>query len=101
MRDAASFPHPRDFKQAKRIRYVAETDTLFIAGTTEENRNQHWKPGGPVIARYNGWLQNRRSLRWKIVVPYANGSAGHSSCEPMGFDVAGDFLFVPYTGASK
>ena len=37
----------------------------------------------------------------QIVAPYADGSKGHSSCEPMGFDVAGDFVFVPYTGASK
>ena len=95
------FAAPADFKQLKRVRYLPESDTLFLAGTTEEHKNQHWKPSGPVIARYDGWLKGARKLRWKIVAPYAGGSKGHDSCEPMGFDVAGDFVFAPYTGASK
>ena len=53
------------------------------------------------MARYDGWLKGGRTLRWKMVTPYASGSSGHSSCEPMGFDVAGGYVFVPYTGASK
>ncbi len=95
------FRHPVEFKHVKRLRYDPVTDTMFLGGTTDEHRNQHWKPMGPVIARYDGWLHGRRALRWKIVTPYAAGSSGHTSCEPMGFDVAGDYLFVPYTGASK
>lgn len=39
--------------------------------------------------------------RWTIVALYAKGSHGHESCEPMGFDIAGDYLFVPYTGAAS
>ncbi len=96
-----TFAAPPEFKQLKRVRYLPDTDTLFLAGVTDEHKNQHWKPSGPVIARYDGWLKGARQLRWKIVAPYADGSQGHSSCEPMGFDVAGDFIFVPYTGASK
>lgn len=96
-----TFSTPAEFKQVKRIRYVPETDTLFLAGTTEEHRNQHWKPSGPVIACYDHWLKGDRKLRWQMVAPYAGGSQGHDSCEPMGFDVAGEFVFLPYTGASK
>ena len=96
-----SFAAPPEFKQVKRLRYLPESDTLFLAGTTAEHQNQHWKPGGPVLARYDGWLKGERTLRWKFVAPYARGSAGHFSCEPMGFDVAGEYVFVPYTGASK
>lgn len=96
-----TFPHPPEFKQVKRVRYLPESDTLFLAGTTDGHKNQHWKPSGPVLARYDDWLKGERKLRWTIVAPYAGGSQGHSSCEPMGFDVAGDFVFVPYTGASK
>lgn len=96
-----TFPHPAEVKQVKRLRYVPATDTLFLAGTTDDHRNQHWKPSGPVIARYDGWLKGSRTLRWKAVLPYAAGSQGHSSCEPMGFDVAGDYVLVPYTGASR
>ena len=96
-----SFAAPPEFKQVKRLRYLPESDTLFLAGTTAEHQNQHWKPSGPVMARYDGWLKGGRTLRWKMVTPYASGSSGHSSCEPMGFDVAGGYVFVPYTGASK
>ena len=96
-----TFPHPAEFKQVKRVRYLPESDTLFLAGTTDAHKNQHWKPSGPVLARYDGWLKGERKLRWTLVAPYSSGSSGHSSCEPMGFDVGGDFIFVPYTGASK
>jgi hypothetical protein len=95
------FSHPLEFKQVKRLRYLPDGDVLLLAGTTPEHNNQHWKPSGPVFARYDGWLAGERKLRWRFVAPYTTGSQGHSSCEPMGFDVAGDFVFVPYTGASK
>ena len=95
------FPHPDGFQQVKRLRYDAANDILYLGGTTTDEKNQHWKPMGPVIARYDGWLHGKRQQRWRITLPYTNGSRGHESCEPMGFDVAGDFLFAPYTGASK
>ena len=96
-----TFPHPDGFREVKRLRYDAASDTLYLGGTTAEDKNQHWKPMGPVLARYDGWLRGPRKLRWRVTLPYARGSSGHESCEPMGFDVAGDFVFAPYTGASK
>jgi hypothetical protein len=94
------FPAPGGFREIKRLRYDPATDTMFLGGTTEEHANQHWKPMGPVIARFDGWMKGPRKA-WEIVAPYAKGSRGHESCEPMGFDIAGDFVFVPYTGASR
>ena len=94
------FPHPVEFMEVKRLRYDPASDVMYLGGTTKEHKNQHWKPIGPVIARYNNWRKDRK-LAWTITLPYAKGSQGHESCEPMGFDVAGDYLFVPYTGASK
>jgi len=96
-----TFLHPDGFHEVKRLRYDSTADTLYLGGTTTEDRNQHWKPMGPVLARYDGWLHGARTLRWRVTLPYATGASGHESCEPMGFDVAGDFVFVPYTGASK
>jgi hypothetical protein len=96
-----TFPHPDGSHEVKRLRYDIATDTLYLGGTTTEDHNQHWKPMGPVIARYDGWLHGTRTLRWRVTLPYAHGASGHESCEPMGFDVAGDFIFVPYTGAAK
>lgn len=100
-RTMRTFPRPTKLARVKRLRYDPEHDTLYLGGTTAEHRNQHWKPMGPVICRYDGWSRADRTLRWRIVAPYEKGSSGHSSCEPMGFDVAGDYLFVPYTGASR
>ncbi len=120
-----NFPHPAEFTQVKRIRYIPETDTLYLGGCATvdgiERKNQHWKPMGPVICRYDNFLAQEPGvsapgekrgdrtgsgglhprLKWKTVLPYVSGSKGHESCEPMGFDVAGDYIFVPYTGASK
>ena len=123
------FPHPAEFTQVKRIRYDAKTDTLYLGGCAMvdgvEYKNQHWKPMGPVVCRYDHFLANSLGasiirekredndsrerdsgglhprLGWKIVLPYVKGSKGHESCEPMGFDIAGDYMFVPYTGSSK
>ncbi len=95
-----TFEPPAELKQTKRLRYDPATDTMYLGGTTDEHSNQHWKPMGPVICRYDSWSSNR-ALRWKIVAPYQKGSSGHSSCEPMTIDFAGDYLFVPYTGDSR
>ncbi len=96
-----TFAHAAEFSEVKRVRYDVKTDTLYLGGTKGDDKNQHWKPMGPVIARYDGWLKGERKLRWQITAPYQKGSSGHESCEPMGFDIAGDYVFVPYTGAGK
>ncbi len=95
------FARPSGFEKIKRLRYDPTTDTMYLGGTTKEHGNQHWKPMGPVISRYDHWTTPDPKPRWTIVAPYARGSHGHESCEPMGFDIAGDYLFVPYTGASR
>ena len=95
------FDRPDELDRIKRLRYDAETDTMYLGGVTGEHENQHWKPMGPVLCRYDHWSQPSRTLRWKTVAPYERGSSGHASCEPMGFDVAGDYVFIPYTGRSE
>jgi hypothetical protein len=101
-----TYPHPAAFETVKRLRYDSEHDVMYLGGTTKAAANQHWKPMGPVIARYDGWMKAETSgampaPTWTIVMPYERGAKGHESCEPMGFDAAGDYLFIPYTGASK
>jgi hypothetical protein len=95
------FEKPDALSRIKRLRYYPEQDVMYVGGTTAEHANQHWKPMGPVLCRYDQWSKPSRRMRWQVVLPYAKGSQGHESCEPMGFDVAGDFIFLPYTGASK
>ena len=96
-----TWPKPAEFAQLRRLRYDSATDTMILGGTTTEHRNQHWKPMGPVMVRYDKWSSATPTRRWTLVAPYDNGAQGHFSCEPMGFDTAGDYLFVPYTGESK
>ncbi|WP_165227552.1 hypothetical protein [Aquisphaera insulae] len=74
---------------------------MFLGGTTHEHTNQQWKPMSPVLCRDDRWGAGPSRPTWRIVAPYATGSQGHESCESMGFDVAGDYLFVPHTGASR
>ncbi len=91
-----TFPRPEGFKMVKRLRYDSASDTLYMGGTTAEAENQHWKPMGPMIACYDGWLNGAQKLRWRVTLPYSHGASGHESCEPMGFDVADDFIFVQF-----
>ena len=95
------FPKTEEFDRLKRIRYYPETDTMYLGGTTADHKNQHWKPMGPVICRYDNWSQGNRQPRWQIIAIYEKGSKGHSSCEPMTFDIAGNYIFIPYTGKSS
>ncbi len=95
------FDKPEQLDRVKRLRYDSDMDTMYLGGVTSEHKNQHWKPMGPVICRFDDWSKPSRTLRWKIIAPYQHGSSGHASCEPMGFDVAGEYLFVPYTGRSE
>jgi hypothetical protein len=74
---------------------------MLLGGNRGENRNQHWKPMGPVLACYDHWSTDKRRLRWRVVLPYAKGSQGHESAEPISFDVAGDYVFVAYTRGLK
>lgn len=94
------FPKPAQFDQVRRLRYDAATDTMILGGTFGADTNQHWKPMGPVLCRYDQWSRPTPTLTWRIVAPFVVGTAIHASCEPASFDVAGDYLFVSYTGAS-
>jgi len=94
---SVAYPKPPQFEQVKRLRYYPDTDAMYLGGTTPEHKNQHWKPMGPVLCRYDDWTGNR-TLRWQLVAPSAEGSTGHTSCEPMGFDIAAT-TFSPPTPA--
>ena len=98
---AQVWPKPAEFDEMRRVHYLADREALLVGGTKGGDRNQHWKPMGPVLARYDGWMKGERKLRWKTVLPLERGSQGHESVEPMSFDVAGDFLFVAYTRGMK
>lgn len=94
---AVACPRPTELDEVRRTKYLPSSDTLLLGGNQGAERNQHWKPMGPVLACYDKWLGGERKLRWKVLLPYEKGARGHESAEPISFDVAGNFIFVAYT----
>jgi hypothetical protein len=94
-------PRPAEFDEVRRLHYLPAEDVMLLGGNRGEYRNQHWKPMGPVLSCYDRWSDEKRRLRWGVVLPYAKGSQGHESAEPISFDVAGDYVFVAYTRGLK
>jgi hypothetical protein len=94
-------PRPAELDEVRRLQYLPAADAMLLGGNRGDNRNQHWKPMGPVLACYDHWSAATRRLRWRVVLPYAKGSQGHESAEPISFDAAGDYIFVAYTRGLK
>lgn len=92
-----TWPRPAEFDEVRRLRFLPGRDVLLAGGNKGQDKNQHWKPMGPVLCRYDGWAGGKPTLRWRVVLPFARGSKGHESAEPISFDVAGDYVFVAYT----
>jgi hypothetical protein len=91
------FKRPPEFDEMRRVNYDAEHDLLVVGGGKSTAKHQHWKPMGPVLCAYDGALRGSAKLRWSVTLPLDDGANGHESHEPIGFDLAGDYCFVPYT----
>jgi hypothetical protein len=93
---------PAELDEVRRVKYLAAADTMILGGNRGADKNQHWKPMGPVLCCYDRWSDpQKRKLRWNVVLPYQKGSQGHESAEPISFDTAGDYLFAGYTRGLK
>jgi len=91
------FKRPSEFDELRRVDYDPATDLMILGGGKGEAKHQHWKPMGPVVSAYDHALRGTAALRWTLTLPIDTGSSGHESNEPMGFAMAGEYLFVPYT----
>lgn len=80
------------FVEVNRLKYIPETDTLYVSGFTEDRKrnrkNNHFIPGGAVIIRYDGWVNGEQRQVWRANLDYSKKYVIKS------FDVAGDFLFT-------
>ncbi len=94
---AKTYPQPPELDEIRRLRYLPDRDIMILGGNRGDDHNQHWKPMGPILCLYDHWRGGKPVLRKSVVLPYAKGSSGHESAEPISFDVAGDYLFVAYT----
>jgi hypothetical protein len=69
---STSFGIPAPFTQIERVKYTAQTDTLYLSGYTSQNPigSGYWGQAGTEIVRYDNWSSGNRTPRWRIVLPY-------------------------------
>ena len=96
-----TYARPKELKQLRRFKLDRTRDIALFGGTTEEHKNQHWKPMGPALCAYKKITTANPELMWSIILPYNLGSGGHESNEPMSFEVIGDYIFVGYNRGLK
>lgn len=81
---------PKPFNQVRRLRYDPKSDVMILGGTWGEEKTHHWKSMGNHIVRYDGWSTGNRKATWQTLCTFEP----NSPCEPISFDVAGDYVFV-------
>jgi hypothetical protein len=90
---AATISMPAPFNLMQRIKYIPETDTMYIGGYTPENPRPsgQWGIVGTEIVRYDNW-STTKNVRWRVKLPY------NPSANPIliikAMDVAGDRIFA-------
>lgn len=92
---------PAELSELRRFKIDVPRDVAAFGGDAGSDKHQHWKPMGPVVAVYRDVLKGQPVKLWSAVLPYADGSKGHESAEPMSMEIAGDYLFVCYTRGLK
>jgi hypothetical protein len=90
------FPRPDEFDELRRVFYDAASNRLLLGGAKGDDKNQHWKPMGPIVSMYEDVVEGEPRLVWTQKLPYVSGTGKHESREPMGFAIAGDYVFVSY-----
>ncbi len=80
---------PEPFTEVMRLKYIPETDTLYIGGYTHEVQPPSWGLMGGVLARYDNWTKGDRKARYAILMPKDD-----DNLFPKEFDVAGDYIFA-------
>ena len=90
-----SYPAPPVFKIVTRLKYVPETDVLYLSGYTNENRGDADALRlrvGTELVRFDNWVKGNRNPRWRIVLPYEPST--HKVINA--FDIAGQRIFAGF-----
>ena len=91
-----TIPAPQPLDSVRRVRYDPEKDVMYLAGTVGD-KTHHWKSMGNHLCRYDRWSTGHRTAAWHVVCTYQKGTP----CEPISFDVAGDYAFVAVAERGK
>ncbi|GBC98083.1 hypothetical protein HRbin17_00578 [bacterium HR17] len=87
---------PAPFTEIMRVKYIPETDTLYLGGYTPEVQPPSWGLMGGVLARYDNWVKGNRKARYTILMPRDD-----DNLFPKEFDVAGDYIFAVMVKPTK
>ncbi len=89
-----TFPMPQPFNRIGRVLYVAETDTMYIAGFTSAIPwdSSRWKEAGPFLARYDNWSSGTPAQQYVIALPW--NTRINPPVTTVGVAVAGNYIFV-------
>ena len=91
---------PTDITNLRFARYVAASDTMYLATYSKANPMQTWYPMAREVRRYDQWSTDRKHA-WTIAIPYRFSDRRGRDIQPIAMDVEGDYLFVAYDlGAS-
>jgi len=95
---AKTEPAPEPFTNLQRIEYIPATDTMYLAGYSQElaNKKGNWKTVGKVVCRYDEW-STKRTKRWELDPPFDEAQERSQTYgTPVAMSVAGDYLFITY-----
>ncbi len=91
-----SWPRPEGFIEIGRVHYVPATDTLYIAGFTQEKKQVAWGTIGSIVVRYDGWSTGKPVKKWTADMPVDD-----EKLYPKSLDIAGDYLFTAAVKPTK
>jgi hypothetical protein len=77
----------------ERTVYSRKDDAMFLAGYTADAQHEKVWGNFRVIARYDHWLAGNRTPTWTIALPWDTSGNAKGLGVPIGFAVAGDYLF--------
>jgi len=86
---------PADITHLRFARYVAASDTMYLATYSQANPMQTWYPMAREVRRYDKWWTDRTHA-WTTAIPYRYTDRRGRDIQPIAMDVAGDYVFVAY-----
>jgi sugar lactone lactonase YvrE len=89
---------PNPLTTVERVRYIAESDVMYLSGYTREHPKApdgYWGQAGTEIVRYDNWNHGNREPRWRILLPYQPPVESIKA-----FTVAGQRLFAGLLASS-
>jgi hypothetical protein len=94
--ESTTIDAPEPLTTIRRVRYDVANDVMYLAGTSGD-KTHHWKSMGIHLCRYDKWSKGNRAAAWHVVCTHKP----EDNCEPISFDVAGDYVFVAIAERGK